>query len=156
MDTLILKLRKDYPGLQFETADSFYWSPKDQKVFYNNDPKDKTVANWSLLHEVGHGLLGHIAFESDFQLLKMEVEAWEEARTISTKYGIAIDPDHIQDCLDTYRDWLYQRSTCPECTNCSLQIDSRSYMCFNCGCVWQVSQSRMCRPYRRLKQKETL
>jgi hypothetical protein len=77
-------------------------------------------------------------------------KGWEKAKQLAESLNYTIDPDHIQDCLDTYRDWLYQRSTCPTCTNCSLQTNSRTYACFNCGTNWNVSSSRMCRPYRKL------
>jgi hypothetical protein len=149
MEKLLSKLQIAHPKLLFEAGSVFYWSPAQQKVTYMTNAEDAEVATWSLLHEVGHALLEHQTYESDFQLLKLEVAAWEKAKDLAQQYDKTINPDHIQDCLDTYRDWLYQRSTCPTCTNCSLQTDSRTYQCFNCGTTWHVSQSKMCRPYRR-------
>lgn len=149
MKTLISQLQKDYPKIEFEAGDRFIWSPERQIVVFKTTEAVDPVAIWSLLHEVGHALLDHSIYESDFHLLKMEVKAWEKAKELGAKYNHQIDEDHIQDCLDTYRDWLYKRSSCPECLNCSLQIDNRTYSCFNCGASWHVSLSRLCRPYRK-------
>jgi len=151
MGPLLIKLQKHYPDLSFEPGAQFTWSPDKNKVIYKqvSDDTDK-VAIWSLLHEVGHALLKHNTYESDFELLILEVEAWNKAQNIAKNYDHKIDENHIQDCLDTYRDWLYRRSTCPSCTSCSLQTDAKTYTCFNCDSVWRVSQSRMCRPYRKL------
>lgn len=149
MDTLLTNLKRAYPKLRFEPGPAFSWSPKNNSVVYRETAEDEQVASWSLLHEVSHALLEHQSYESDFELLQMEVEAWARAEELAKTQSIVIDSEHIQDCLDTYRDWLYQRSTCPVCTSCSLQTDSRTYRCFNCAAVWHVSKSRMCRPYRR-------
>lgn len=153
MDTLLNSLRAQFPALQFEAGSTFTWSPQNNHVIYKELVADSVVASWSLLHEVGHALLKHNSYESDFELLLLEVAAWEKAVKLAKKFKIDIDPDHIQDCLDTYREWLYQRSTCPNCTSCSLQQDKRTYACFNCGTIWHVSASRMCRPYRRQAEK---
>lgn len=149
MEKLLINLQQDYPNLQFQPAKTFYWSPKQQAVFYNPLASDTTRGTWSLLHELAHGLLAHQDFTSDFELLQIEIEAWEKAKIIAGKYDAQIDEDHIQDCLDTYRDWLYARSSCPHCTACGIQTQRHTYHCLNCGGEWRVSQSRLCRPYRR-------
>jgi hypothetical protein len=113
------------------------------------------MAAWSLLHEVGHALLDHQSYDSDLELVEMESLAWQKAKEVGVAYGHTIDEDHIQDCIDTYRDWLHQRSACPNCDNRSLQQDARHYKCFNCGQTWAVSASRFCRPYRLTKQTKT-
>jgi hypothetical protein len=155
MHKLLRSLKKAHPGLSFEPAASFYWSPKQRIVYYRDATEESPQAAWSLLHELGHALLDHQDFQTDFELLQIEVAAWEKANGLAETYGYQIDPDHIQDCLDTYRDWLYQRSSCPTCTSCSLQTAPRTYTCHNCNTVWRVSSSRLCRAYRR-KQKEAL
>jgi hypothetical protein len=157
MKALIVKLKQQFPHLEFVPGSRFAWSPGKSQVMYKDraDTSDG-VAIWSLLHEVGHALLKHQSYQSDFELLSLEVEAWQKAGKLAKTHGYQINQDHIEDCLDTYRDWLYQRSTCPSCTSCSLQVDGQTYCCFNCGTTWHVSASRLCRPYRRLKQKETL
>lgn len=152
MQKLLAKLRTDFAELEFRPSKTFYWSPKEQVIHYRENAVDD-ASNWSLLHELSHALLKHKNYTTDFELLQMEVAAWAKAEEIAKHYQQTIDPDHVQDCIDTYRDWLYQRSTCPTCTACSLQSDHRTYNCLNCGTTWHVSASRLCRPYRR-KQKE--
>ena len=146
------QLKTDYPNLNFSPNRTFYWSPKHHIIYYAEDQLDNNTATWSLLHELSHAVLGHTFFESDFELLLMEVAAWQKAQEIAKTYNVTIDPDHIEDCVDTYRDWLYQRSTCPNCTNCSLQKNRREYHCHNCNSTWMVSASRLCRPYRRTQK----
>ena len=153
MSNNILELiKKNHPSIEFVAADYSCWSPKSKQIFYNQEELlDSTnpQAVWALLHEVGHALLNHQSYKFDVELLKMEVEAWEKATEIAAIYNIKIDPEHVQDCIDTYRDWLHQRSTCPECENRSIQQDKQHYKCFNCSQIWTVSNSRFCRPYRK-------
>jgi hypothetical protein len=155
MDQLLHTLKRDHPQLVFAPGKVFMWSPTQQKVFYTQRPADGAPSEWSLLHEVGHALLGHHAYRSDVQLLKMEVAAWHRAEALAKAYGIHIEPDYIQDCLDTYRDWLHRRSTCPTCGTTSLQTDSTTYQCHNCHTRWHVSRSLLCRPYRRKLEEKT-
>ncbi len=105
---------------------------------------------WSILHELAHAKLNHNNYYSDFELVKLELDAWQEAKEIAKNYGIKIDSEHIEDCLDTYRDWLHQRATCPTCQTVSTQRDPNTYQCFNCRTSWHVSNSRFCRPYRKV------
>lgn len=148
MQKLLQSVKAAYPALEFIQGDAFSWSPKDRTVTYAHRGSDETPAEWSLLHELAHALLDHQTYETDFELLLLEATAWHKAKALGVEYDIAIDEEHIQDCLDTYRDWLYQRSCCPSCTNTSLQQDAVTYKCFNCGASWTVTSSRFCRPYR--------
>ena len=154
MEKLLASLRRDFPDLAFAPSDIFSWSSRKQTVNYAKVPADPVHAVWSLLHEMGHALLNHTTYQTDFELVKMEAAAWDRAAALGKKYSHIIDVDHIQDCLDTYRDWLYQRSKCPRCTVTSLQKDMHTYSCYNCDTEWRVSRSKLCRPYRLL-QKET-
>lgn len=151
MEKLIAELRRSYPRLSFMPGRQFYWSPETGDIFYQENASGQR-ATWSLLHETGHALLSHKNYKADFELLRLEVAAWERARRLAADVGITIDEDHIQDCLDTYRDWLYKRSICPKCTTkCLQQGDFVHYRCFNCHTVWRVTASRFCRAYRRHK-----
>lgn len=153
MKKLLERLRHDYPEITFKGGRQFYWSPKNREVIYNESSQNKVTEQWSLLHELGHALLEHQNYESDLELVEMESQAWQKAQGISKIYGISIDDDHIQDCLDTYRDWLHQRSACPKCNSRSFQQSPNEYRCFNCGTEWLVSTSRFCRPYRMTKKQ---
>jgi hypothetical protein len=147
----IFELSATYPGLKFVQAKSFYWSPETSEIFYCAE-NDGLKSLWSLLHETGHALLKHKNYKADYELLSLELAAWEKAKELATDMKIKISQDHIEDCMDTYRDWLYKRSICPACeTKCLQQDDRQYYRCFNCHTNWRVSTSRFCRAYRSTK-----
>jgi hypothetical protein len=148
MDILLKQVALDYPKLSFKGGTNFYWSPSEKTVYYANNLADLNYWRWTLLHEISHGVLGHKTFRSDFELLQLELAAWMKAQELATKYNIEISKDHIEDCLDTYRDWLHKRSLCPGCSVKSLQKSPGVYACLNCSKEWQVSENRLCRPYR--------
>jgi hypothetical protein len=148
MTNLISKIHNLYPTLDFEKSNLFYYSSSKNKIYYSDilTTKDK----WSFLHEVGHALLNHKQYNSDFSLLKMEIEAWEKAKKIAKKFKINIAENHIQDCLDSYRDWIYKRSLCPVCKTSSFQDNlNNCYLCINCNTKWITNKSKLCRLYRK-------
>lgn len=148
---MLEQLQARFPNLQFTASDRFCWSPQTNEIGYDPARHDQ-AADWSLLHETGHALLGHQSYLADFELLQLEMAAWAKARELAAEFGIIIDEDHIQDCLDTYRDWLYKRSICPHCSTRALQQnDYAHYQCFNCHARWRVTPSRFCRAYRATK-----
>ena len=147
MEKLINRLRADHPNLVFSPGRSHCWSPEQGQISYEQSGENYGIEG--LLHEVGHARLKHQGYASDIELLKKEVEAWQEARQIAKLYGVAFDEGHMQDCLDTYRDWLYKRSICPTCLSTGVQKEEQHYYCLNCTHRWHVSQARFKRPYRR-------
>jgi hypothetical protein len=141
---------RDYPEFTFQVGKQEHWSPKTKTIFFNpNKPC------YGVLHELAHALLDHSNYHTDFELLRMESDAWELAMEIGGKYAIIIDYDHIQNCLDTYRDWLHRRSTCPSCGTHVLQGKSGNYLCYNCQTSWHVSSGRFVRPYRKITKEKT-
>ncbi len=150
MEKLISQLKKDHPQLIFNASSSLCWSPSRGEVLYAHGAHpDASLAG--LLHEVGHARLGHSGYTHDFELLQKEVDAWQEALQLSEQYGVVISNDHVQDCLDTYRDWVYKRSLCPTCGLAGLQVAETHFRCINCMDTWNVTSARFCRPYRRSK-----
>ncbi len=148
MEELVSNLSKTMPEVNFRIGKTFCWSPKTKRVSYVPSSTQPALAIWSLLHETSHALLNHRDYTTDFELLQMEVAAWQKARELARQYHQKIDEEHIEACLNTYRDWLYRRSTCPVCDLQSLQVDPTHYECLNCHSVWKVTASRFCRPYR--------
>lgn len=146
METLVRALRLKYPEFTFVSGNQASWSPRKQEITYLLE--DDELSEWSVLHELGHALLGHTSYESDLNLLQKEVAAWDKAIDIAQHFGVSINNDHVQDCLDTYRDWLHKRSTCPVCSSHGLQPTQGLYRCLNCQNTWKVSPDRFCRPYR--------
>jgi hypothetical protein len=147
LDTLLSHITVDYPGFSFVEGTQFSWHAGTKYVSFKRSASTER-GTWALLHELGHALLDHTDYHHDIELLQIEATAWEKARALAENYSLMIDDDYIQDCLDTYRDWLHLRATCPTCFARSLQASPRCYHCFNCGAEWQVTRSRLCRPYR--------
>jgi hypothetical protein len=145
---VIKNLTNSYPKIRLEAGDNFYWSPRNKTVFYNQD-NNTEEGTWAILHESGHALLDHVQYYTDIELVMMEVEAWEKAKDLASALKIDIVEDHIQDCLDSYRDWLHKRSLCPDCNLSGIQTETKSYSCIFCKNKWNVTSERFCRPYRR-------
>ena len=141
--SLLGKLRDDFPDIHFEIGDDFYWSPTTRTIHTTpvNTPEDRLT----LLHEVAHAKLGHSHFKRDIDLIRIEREAWDHVReTLAPHYGLKASDDDIEDMLDTYREWLHARSTCPDCSLTGIQTDSARYHCLGCGNDWLVNDARRC------------
>lgn len=133
----------DFPELNFVASDDCRWSQPTKTVYYIDQDSDEAVAN--LLHETGHGLLDHHSFKFDIDLLKIERAAWVYARDrLAPRYNLEIDDDLIEASLDSYRDWLHQRSLCPTCGQTGLENDDKSYACLNCRTTWRPNDARRC------------
>ncbi len=139
--SLIQTLSTAYPALTFTKGDTFRWSPSEQTVFFQ---LDHPHAEALLLHEAAHGILGHTRYESDVSLLSMEAAAWEKALQLANLYAVTIAHDTAEDHMDTYRDWLHARSTCPNCTATGYQTKADTYHCPACLNSWRVNEARSC------------
>jgi hypothetical protein len=141
MHSLLPRLNKDFTQITFTASERFAWSPEEQTVFYNE--ADENAAEL-LLHELSHGLLGHHDYQKDVELLAMETAAWEKALELAEKYGVNIDDEVSGKHLDTYRDWMHARSTCPHCEATGYQTKKDTYSCVACGGSWRVNEARLC------------
>lgn len=150
--SLLETLKWDLPHISFSRSDTFRWSPDDTTVYYANT-SDATP----LLHEVAHATLGHTRYHYDIELLKMEREAWDQAIKLAREYTIEIDGEYIESTLDTYRDWLHNRSLCPTCEATGIQIGTSRYSCLACNEIWRVNEARMCalRRYKLSSHNQT-
>jgi len=75
----------------------------------------------------------------------MEREAWSYAsRQLGPAYGVAIADNDAETALDTYRDWLHARSTCPSCQAIGVQTSKHHYSCVACHEKWRVNDARIC------------
>ena len=91
----------------------------------------------SLLHEIGHALLGHLDYKYDFELIKMEISAWEKAVNLSKIFDIEFDLEIIERNLTSYFKWLKKRQHCLICKENGMQLVSSEYHCLNCDFSWQ-------------------
>ena len=149
LEGFIDTIRADYPELSFVEASQFSWHAGKRHVSYRKGTLQDIHGAWAILHELGHALLDHTDYTSDIELLQIEIAAWEKAHELAAQYDIVIHDDYVQNCLDSYRDWLHVRATCPTCFQRCLQTNPQTYACHNCGTTWHVTRSRLCRPYRR-------
>lgn len=141
ISSLVTKLQADHPQITFTPGNNFQWSPYEATVYYPSESTDSAT----LLHEVGHALLGHDSYTKDIQLIEIERDAWEYARqNLSSRYNSLIDETIVQDSLDTYRDWLHARSTCPNCQATGVQTKAQQYKCVACHTQWRVNEARIC------------
>ncbi len=147
--SLLHKLKTDYPNLNFLASDTFLWAPETQTIFYvRNGPQAKAL----VLHEVSHGLLDHREYKRDIELLALEAAAWEKAKELAAHYHYDFKDHVAEEHLNTYRDWLHARSTCPECTATGYQTNQETYSCPACNTEWRVNEARICE-LRRYKLK---
>jgi len=90
------------------------------------------------LHELGHALCHHAHYNTDIERLRIEAEAWQRAKLeISRhpnwqKFGISYDETFAEDQLDSYRDWLHQKSKCKNCGLTKFQTSDGKYHCPTC------------------------
>lgn len=146
--SLASRLAADFTQIHFVEGSDFHWSPTDKTISYI--PVSQNTA--ALLHEVAHAILGHASYKRDVELLERERSAWTYAyRELSGRYEVPMSEDDIQQALDTYRDWLHARSTCPACEATGIQTKQSEYKCIACHTVWKVNDARIC-ALRRYKQ----
>ena len=144
LNDVLAQLKKQNPTIKYVKGNDFKWSFSSKTITYLNN---NIITNiWSLIHETAHAQLDHQNYKTDQQLLTLEMQAWQRAKIIAKSLnGLIIDQDHIENCLDTYRDWLHKRATCPNCNVTTLQKGVGAYKCFNCHCSWNVPASPQCK-----------
>lgn len=143
IDSLVKQLQADFPAISLKPSDDFYWSPSTKTVYFQ--PDSPSNGNATLLHEMAHAILDHRDFKRDIDLLKIEREAWEYARdTLASRYGVTVEIDTVEMMIDTYREWLHARSTCPSCRMTGIQTKGSTYHCLGCNRDWRVNDARRC------------
>lgn len=129
INLLISKLQKGYPDLIFRQGTKFAFRPP--KTIILGPPHD----NYALLtlHELAHAILKHKDYKLHIQRLKIESAAWQEAKSLAKIYNIKWDEDFAEDQLDTYRNWLHQKSLCKSCQITRYQDSKGTYHCPACN-----------------------
>lgn len=147
-NTLQRELSAAFPDIVFEPSDDFRWLPSKRTIQF--DPTDRHLAE-RLLHEVAHSLLKHSIYSRDIELLGMERDAWQYAQSkLAPQFNVRFSGAVTDEDMDTYRDWLHARSTCPHCSATGLQTGESQYSCVACGGNWRVNHAIGCQ-LRRYK-----
>lgn len=128
MEDFLSTIKQDFPHFIFKTGAKFSFRPPKTIIIGQEKANNKLL----LLHELGHAIKGHYTFNEDLARLKLELEAWEEAKKLAKIYHIPYDQDFIEDHLDTYRNWLHQKSTCKKCGSTCYQTPDKIYHCPHC------------------------
>lgn len=135
--SLIRKLANRFADFRFIAADEAHWSPQTHAVYYN---PHEAHAEWVLLHETAHAILEHRQYARDIELLAMERAAWDYAiDSLGPDFSIQIDREFAEQQIDSYRDWLHAKSTCPSCQSNGLEVDKHQYTCLQCHATWRTN-----------------
>lgn len=148
-DQLLAQLKRDFSEIKFEPGDNFVCSNSQQTIYF--DPSH-SQAPALILHELSHWQLEHLDYNFDIELIKMETAAWDYAiNQLAPRYNIEIDPDFAEEQLDSYRDWLYKRSLCPNCQSQGVQVKQETYLCPACNLKWSNNLAQFTRLRRSKK-----
>ena len=147
----IQQLQTDYPEFTIKTGSRFKFRPPRTIIL---NPKEtyldpQTGQNQPLplqffalfsLHELGHALCRHKDYNTSIERLKIESQAWQMAKTVvqnhpeyQKKFGINYDQNFAEAQLDTYRDWLHNKSKCPRCGLTRFQTPDHLWHCPLCN-----------------------
>ena len=152
--SILRQIEADFPQFNFELNDNFSWQPKTQTITHPAIKNRDDTAQ--LLHELSYGLLEHSTYNRDIQLIDMERDAWKHTvKNLAPKYSInlSLSDEIIQDALDSYRNWLHDRSVCPNCNAVGFEHAKSLYRCINCQSEWQVNEAKYCHLRRHLTVK---
>ncbi len=144
---LLKQLVNDFPQFKFVESDDFYYNSTSKTIYYNSQDQDFGLL---LLHELSHALLGHEDYKFDIELVRMEVDAWRYTLdNLANRYNISTKQKLVEAVLETYRDWLYERSCCPRCQSVGYQRSDASYACLECGTKWRANMAKFTSLKRR-------
>lgn len=126
--TFFAKIKNDYSEFTFRDGARFSFKPP-RTIYFDSESKQSELL---MLHELGHALLGHKNFVTSVERLKMERAAWEKARELAKEYNLEFDEELAEAELDTYRNWLHQKTRCPMCGLTRYQTLDGVYHCPRC------------------------
>lgn len=130
----IQALQQEFPQFTFKSAQRFSFHPPKTIKYHENEPVSPAYFALLTLHELGHALSKHKDYKTSVERIKIESEAWQRAKTVLLQHlenapqnlseaqnwraiipDLTWDEDFAEAQLDTYRDWLHTKSTCPTC-----------------------------------------
>lgn len=121
-------LKKTYPDFTFRPGRKFLFRPKTSIYYLEANNNFRLL----LLHELAHALLGHFSYKKSLERLKIERDAWEKTRELCKTHSVPFDEDLAEAELNTYRDWVHQKTLCKVCGSTCLEVSSESLFCPFC------------------------
>lgn len=121
-------LKSIYPDFSFKPGKKFFFRPK-KSIFYIESNDNFRLL---LLHELSHALLGHFYFSKSIERLQIERDAWDKTRELCKIHNVPFDESFAETELNTYRDWLHQKTLCKTCGLSCLEVNSESLYCPFC------------------------
>ncbi|MBR2587136.1 hypothetical protein IKE71_02045 [Candidatus Saccharibacteria bacterium] len=121
-------LKSDHPDLSFKPGRKFLFRPKRSITYLEANENFRLL----LLHELAHALLGHFTFNRSLERLQIERDAWEKTRELCELYNVPFDEELAEAELNTYRDWVHQKTLCKTCGLSCLEVSKESLFCPFC------------------------
>ena len=131
----LLTLKEEYKDFSWQLGSRFKYRPEKTIIIDKNSDAPWPFFALLTLHELGHALSHHKDYKTDIERLKIESEAWQRAkREISAhkSWGLEYDEEFAEYELDSYRDWLHQKSKCKKCGLTRYQTTDGKYHCPGC------------------------
>lgn len=125
---LLKSLEKTYPELRFKPGKRFSFRAPKTITYVEGEEN----FNLLLLHELGHALIKKFDFKTDVERLKIESDAWAEAKSQASLFKIPFDEEFAESELDSYRNWLHKKSLCKTCGLTRYQTPDGVYHCPHC------------------------
>ncbi len=131
----LIALTEAYPDFSWQLGTRFKYHPEKTIMIDQNSPAPWPYFALLTLHELGHALSHHKDYKTDVERLRIESEAWQRAKreiTAHPNWGVAYDEEFAEYELDSYRDWLHQKSKCKKCGLTRYQTTDGKYHCPQC------------------------
>lgn len=127
------KIITAFPEFIYKPGKKFIFRPK-KTIYYEEKSSNFPLL---LLHETAHALLKHYSFATSLERLTLERDAWKKTHALCKKFAQPFDADFAEKNLDTYRDWLHQKTLCKVCGLTCLELNSESLFCPFCQKVYK-------------------
>ena len=145
-----MEILRAFSQYRFLPSGYFSYDSHEEIIHYDATRLHTPEGQISLLHEISHCELGHFHYQTDVELLTMEIAAWNYTRELARKYHVKLNEHYIADCIESYNIWMQKRGTCPSCKVFCLGENDTQFSCYNCAARWRVSADPQDRVVRRL------
>ena len=128
-------VKESYPDFTFRPGHKFLFRPPKSIRYLESDENFRML----LLHELAHALLHHFSFDRSLERLQIERDAWAKTRELCTLHSVPFDEELAEAELNTYRDWVHQKTLCKHCGLSCLEVSSESLYCPFCQKMYKKS-----------------